>query len=311
MSIILGRSVQGFSHICSQKPCQDWYETIQINNPGATYDIIAVADGHGSLSCPYSGDGARLAARTFCKLMSEYCSAYDVEGLRRFINEKKLELSKKIVEIWEEKVIEFHTMEGREPSTGLDDRQNILRQYGTTLLGVLIAPTFVYSFRIGDGNMVYIDSEVTEELLEGDNILGGETWSMSSAEAWQKSHYAVRNFGKPVTQNHMYMLTTDGFANSYETDENFYLTCQAYYQIFLEGKSKDVNQNLNFWLDEISEKGSGDDVTAVFAFYENEEETIIEDECKNECYVDEAVKECEENSVETEAYNTERSRHTE
>ena len=285
MSIILGRSVQGFSHIRNKKPCQDWYEALRINNPGAAYDIIAVADGHGSLSCPYSGDGSRLAARTFCKLMREYCGAYDEEGLRRFINEKKLELSKKIVETWEEDVIKFHTREGREPSTGLDERQNILKQYGTTLLGILIAPSFVYSFRIGDGNMVYIDSDVTEELLEGDKILGVETWSMSSAKAWQKSHYEVRNFGESLKKNHMYMLTTDGFVNSYETDKDFYLTCQAYYQMFLEGKSKDIDQNLSFWLDEVSEKGCGDDITAVFAFYEaieKEGSVDVKEESKNE-----------------------------
>ena len=270
MGIILGRSVQGFSHIRAEKPCQDWHETIQIKTPAATYDIIAVADGHGSLSCPYSDDGSRLATRVFCDLLSQYSYAYDTaENLRLFLNEKKPELASKIVEMWSTKVQKFHTDKGREPPTGIDDRQTILRKYGTTLLGLLIAPTFVYAFQIGDGNIVYVDPDGTEPLLEGDETLGVETWSMSSKDAWKKSHSKVINFATPQNQSHMYMLSTDGFANSYSTDNDFYLTCQAYFNEFMEHRDREVAQNLTNWLNETSEKGCGDDITAVFAFYED------------------------------------------
>ena len=59
------------------------------------------------------------------------------------------------------------------------------------------------------------------------------------------------------------MLSTDGFANSYKNEAEFKKTCQDYYDMIKQHGPSAVDANLKAWLEETSELGCGDDISAM------------------------------------------------
>lgn len=73
----------------------------------------------------------------------------------------------------------------------------------------------------------------------------------------------------------MFLMSTDGFANSYKNDNEFIKTCNAYFDTVRQHGIKAVKENLKSWLSETSAMGSGDDITVMMAYYsagDNEKE---------------------------------------
>ena len=58
----------------------------------------------------------------------------------------------------------------------------------------------------------------------------------------------------------------DGLSNSYKNEEEFQKTCADYYALLGEHGAKAVSGQLKTWLQETSELGCGDDITALFAY---------------------------------------------
>lgn len=65
---IYGESVQGASHIRNGIVCQDSYKYVKISDD---VTVLAVADGHGSDSCPLSKSGSKIATNVFCSVMTD------------------------------------------------------------------------------------------------------------------------------------------------------------------------------------------------------------------------------------------------
>ena len=65
---VIGESVRGASHRRNALPCQDSKKKIE-NADGTV--IMAVADGHGSDSCPHSKSGSNIAVNVFCNLLCD------------------------------------------------------------------------------------------------------------------------------------------------------------------------------------------------------------------------------------------------
>ena len=87
---IYGESVQGASHIRNGVVCQDSYKKIEIS-----HDIllIAVADGHGSKSCPYSKTGSQIAVNVFCRVMQDLIDNFkeNPEILLTYLTEREIQ----------------------------------------------------------------------------------------------------------------------------------------------------------------------------------------------------------------------------
>ena len=177
MQRILGESVQGYTHIQRNLECQDRKLSRELEDGSL---VLSVADGHGSRSCPYSGTGAELAVNTFCKLIDEIHSDFqnagdifdfqnaedlsgfqNAEDLSGFLNHQgSLKFAQTVERAWKEAVQTIHREAGLPmpmTQTGEEDLNALYRLYGTTLLGLLIAPTFVFAFQIGDGDITYVD----------------------------------------------------------------------------------------------------------------------------------------------------------
>ena len=149
---------------------------------------------------------------------------------------------------------------------GNTDWKKVYSLYGTTLLGMLITDTFVFSFQIGDGDINYITGDEISPLVEPEKFLGTETHSLSKLDAWRKAVASVRRKNAADDVPYLYMLSTDGFSNSFVSEEEFHKTCREYYKMIGEHGYEAVKDNLEKWLKETSELGCGDDVTVVMAY---------------------------------------------
>lgn len=268
MQRILGESIQGYTHIQRNLECQDRKLSRELGDGSL---VLSVADGHGSRSCPYSGTGAELAVNTFCKLIEELHSHFqNPEDLFDYLNRQgSLKFAQTVERAWKENVQAYHLEAGLPmpmTQTGGEDLNALYRLYGTTLLGLLIAPTFVFAFQIGDGDITYADDGGVQPVVVADKLLGVESHSLCSREAWKK---AVSTVHFPPWEQHLpcaFLLSTDGLSNSYADDEAFGQTCAQYFEALKTYGPDTVEENLPEWLSETSRLGCGDDTTLLMAY---------------------------------------------
>jgi hypothetical protein len=258
---IIGASVQGASHRRVGKECQDSHKYYVADG----VMILAAADGHGSESCPYSKTGSVIAVNLFCKIMGEYCVKYadDMERLLTYFNrDGDTKVAQSIDAAWKQRVAKAHSAAKRERTP------DIYAQYGTTLIGLLITPIFRFAFQLGDGDIAFIDAAGVSPLLDTEKILGVETHSLSKPEAWKKAVTAVHRLAGGAQKPYAYILTTDGFANSYPGEEAYGEAVRGYFDAACEHGAGAVKENLKNWLTQTSEQGCGDDITLLMAYTE-------------------------------------------
>ncbi len=285
--IVFGSSVQGASHIRSGTECQDSYKKL-ICDDGTI--IMAVADGHGSKSCPYSKTGSGIAVNVFCKIMEEYVTNFGgvPEMLLTYLNrEGDTKVAQAIDAEWKKRVYKNHRDNKREiplDENGEKILQKIYAQYGTTLLGLMLTNEFLFAFQIGDGDIIFASTDGFEPVITGDKILGVETHSLSKIDSWKKVITAVRRFDSHQQLPSMFLLSSDGFANSYRNEEEFAKTCVDYFEMINQYGPKAVSENLKSWLSETSEMGCGDDITVLIAYYsiDGSEKQKAEDEVESQ-----------------------------
>lgn len=269
MRSVFGASIQGASHIRNGRECQDSLKKV-IKDSGAV--ILSVADGHGSDSCPYSKTGSFAAVNVFCKIMGDYLDTYadQQEMLFTFLKrEGDTKIAQEIDAEWKRRILRLHTRCKREMP--LDENRNkdkgaVYKLYGSTLLGLVMTEDFLFAFQLGDGDIVKVSENGVYPVIEADKILGTETHSLSKSESWKKAITRIRRREENEQLPAMYMLSSDGLSNSYKNDEAFQKTCMDYYALLKEHGVKAVSARLKTWLQETSEMGSGDDITALFAY---------------------------------------------
>ena len=106
---VIGKSVQGASHIVHNTECQDSYRQVQFDDGCA---IVAVADGHGSSSCPFSKSGSTIAVNTFIHIISELHDLYadKLDALSTYLNrEGEVKIAQTIDLEWKKRVLKAHS----------------------------------------------------------------------------------------------------------------------------------------------------------------------------------------------------------
>lgn len=269
--LIYGKSVKGASHTRSGMPCQDSFRIEEIS---PDLSIVAVADGHGSDKSPKSKNGSMIAVNVFCSVMNNYIQNYSeaLDDLVTYLNrDGALRFAQEICEEWQRRVRESYNKSKEEKpldEEGAVKWKEVYRLYGTTLLGLLITKTFIFAFQIGDGDIVLVDKETISPVLETEKILGTETHSLSKTDAWRSAVSVIRRKNEETGTPYLYMLSTDGFVNSYVSEEDHQKTCRDYYDMIAEHGFEAVCGNLGKWLEETSALGCGDDITLVLAYIE-------------------------------------------
>ncbi len=271
---VFGESVQGASHIRSGKECQDSLKKVEKDENTV---ILAVADGHGSDSCPYSKTGSYVAVNVFCKILGDYLATYEgqPELLLTFLNrEGDTKVAQAIDAEWKRRILKIHANCKREVVLDADlnkDKGAIYKMYGSTLLGLVITKDFLFAFQLGDGDIVKVSEAGVQNVIEAERILGTETYSLSKDQSWKNAITFVKKEDEVEGRSVMYMLSSDGLANSFKNDDEFKKTCNDYYTLLNEHGAKAVSDHLKTWLAETSELGCGDDITALFVYYNQQE----------------------------------------
>ncbi|MGN0608545.1 MAG: protein phosphatase 2C domain-containing protein [Oscillospiraceae bacterium] len=283
--IIIGNAVRGASHIKHNIERQDSFLIIDgVHKHGRTNQfysqlsddvkIIAVADGHGSSSCPYSKTGSQTAVNVFCDTMAEFAAKYrdNMQDLFITLNREgeTARLSRNIVGEWEKRILRFHGMEKRFVPLNADnsiDADAIWKQYGTTLLGMMITNDFIFVLQLGDGDITYVDENKVSQVIDSDKILGVETHSISKPSSWRKIHTRVISLENVNDKPFMYILSTDGWQNSHASEADFHKTCKDYFNMIQQYGTEKIDQNIPVWLSETSEQGCGDDITVICAYF--------------------------------------------
>ena len=265
--------VKGATHVRNQTPCQDNKRNVELSDKIA---IIAGADGHGCSKCPRSDRGSMIAVNSFYEVMKNYLKVYgdDETGLSNLITflnrEGDMRFAQDVCEEWQARVKQSfykNKVDGMTDEDGSIKWSSVFSLYGTTLLGMLVTDSFVFSFQIGDGDISVVSKDEVAPLVEPEKFLGTETHSLSKPDAWRKAVASVRRREIESEEPYMYILSTDGFANSYTSNEEYQKTCKDYLQMIQEHGAETVQANLKNWLTETSELGCGDDITVVMVYF--------------------------------------------
>jgi hypothetical protein len=142
---------------------------------------------------------------------------------------------------------------------------NYFLAYGATVLAVLVTEFFIVYIQLGDGDILEVDSKgnTTRPLERDPNLIANETTSLCMNKAWNEFQVHIKPYpqGTPKEIPALILVSTDGYSNSFSTDEGFFKIGQDYRQMFKSNLTEEVRQKLEGFLQETSEKGSGDDIT--------------------------------------------------
>jgi len=204
--------------------------------------------------------------------MAGYLESYsdNPEMVLTFLNrEGDTKVAQAVDTEWKKRVLKKHTDHKRNVSDDENsekDKVKIYSLYGTTLVGLVIFKTFIFAFQLGDGDIVYVDNNGVSPVIQNEKILGVETHSLSSINSWEKAMSTVRRMESGKRPPYVFMLSTDGFSNSYKNGNEFEKTCLEYFQMLNEHGADAVKSCLKNWLSETSEMGCGDDITLLIAY---------------------------------------------
>lgn len=270
---IIADSVTGNSHLRRNLPNQDNGGSNLKSTPDPL--IGAVSDGHGGREYFRSDRGSAFAIQVAITVLSHYYLQDPA-----FYSHNHEIICKTIVEEWKQVVLqdilknpydfnEQEIIENRKGKRGLyhpeEEQYCKIRPYGATLLATIITDKTITYFQLGDGDILIHspDGSFIRPIVPDENHLGNETYSLCTIESY-------KNF--KVLQEHILpdfiMLSTDGYANSYQDDSGFISVARDLYSFIHQAETFDagvqvVQSNLHNWLTITSQKGSGDDITLI------------------------------------------------
>ncbi|HLI85481.1 MAG TPA: PP2C family serine/threonine-protein phosphatase [Bryobacteraceae bacterium] len=257
---VLGRSVRGASHLRSGLPNQDaigWRR----NADCAGGVLLAVADGHGSAKCFRSDHGSRFAIDTAMELMAAP-GGLDPEGLpQELVRRWRRSVAKHLAE----KPIAASTLKQLERKLGKDARRAVENDpalaYGSTLVAAMVSDRAVWYLQLGDGDILTVseDGKVGRPWERGEARIGDETASLATRDAAREVRMRVTSAWEALPA--LVLLATDGYANSFREDGGFLAVGADLLRMIHTQGIAPVDENLEGWLREASELGSGDDIT--------------------------------------------------
>lgn len=259
----VGAIVQGATHIKQDKPCQD---ALYIHGaleaaPAPPYALACVADGHGSERCLFSDEGAKTACAIAADILAVLLESADPAEM--LAAQKDIRLPKLLENRWKEAVTALHAQKTHNLADSEEIAPFSYELYGTTLLALAATESFIFAMQIGDGDIVAIDTGGNSRwLIPPCDHPGNETESLCLENAWQyvRTQLIPLNGENPLSATPMYLLSTDGYANSFTTSEGFLKVGTDIFTLWREKGRAYIEENLPHWLAQTSADGSGDDI---------------------------------------------------
>jgi hypothetical protein len=268
----IGQVVRGAIHVRQDKPCQDALHLKTASGSAGHYAIACVADGHGSDRCPHSDEGAQAAVLTASSLLASILDgpAPSGDAFSILSAHKDIWLPKQLETQWKSAVKTIH--EERERPL-INEEPFPYELYGTTLLALAATESFIFAMQIGDGDILMVDREaINREPTDVEaadyeprwvfppNFAAGEdTYSLCMEQAWQYVRTIILPWDSAQGPQ-MFLLSTDGYANSFTSTSGFLKAGADIYKLLRENGMSYVEENLANWLTQSSVDGSGDDI---------------------------------------------------
>jgi len=271
---VIGKSVRGASHVRAGLPNQDAVRWLPESGSGPPL-VLAVSDGHGSAKCFRSDVGSRLAVNTATRVVQEFLESLsepvNLSIVKRWAEDN---LPREIVRRWREAVADDVSAR---PLTGadldqLEAKENVGKRrqialkpvlaYGATILVVLVTESFILYLQLGDGDILNVAEagEVSRPPLPADErLFANETTSLCSRDAWRDFRYYFQVISGPPPA--LILVSTDGYANSFRDEASFVKVGRDLLEMIRSDGLDKVNEEMEAWLTEASQEGSGDDIT--------------------------------------------------
>ena len=267
--------VRGSAHVRSGLPNQDAAQCIVIPEQESMPAIAmaAVSDGHGGARHFRSQIGSSLAISTAMEVLQMFLLQHGADTGADSISADEIQnLERDLVERWLAAVssdLENHPLTAEElgeleKGDGADGRTAVetlpTLAYGATLLVAAATDHLILYLQLGDGEILCVDSagETTRPLPGDARLVGNQTTSLCQPDAWQEFRAAW--FAAPDLPA-LVLLSTDGYANSFRSDEDFLKIGGDYLEIIREQGISTLAEELPEILKEATQQGSGDDIT--------------------------------------------------
>jgi len=264
--------VRGSSHQRSGLPNQDAVQCTVTGTQGSVA-VAVVSDGHGSARHFRSQIGSSLAVSTVAATLQGFLrESVASNGPVPFVPEQVHELERKIVSGWlaavhsdleqnpfsEAELASLEKEEGAEGRASVESLPELA--YGATLLAAAATDTLLLYLQLGDGEILSVSANgtTTRPLPPDDRLIANQTTSLCQPEAWKDFRSSwVTNGALPS----LVLLSTDGYANSFRSDEDFLKIGQDYLEIIRQQGIASLAEELPSILTEATQQGSGDDIT--------------------------------------------------
>lgn len=258
---VIAHTEQGASHVRNNLPNQDAVQPFVLSG-GRPPVILTVADGHGSPKSFRSDIGSRFAVESASRLCSAFLQSIGSASPSAIKNSAEQQLPREIIATWKQKV-EQHFKENpfSQAESDVLSPQKYLMAYGATLLIAAISDTFLLYFQLGDGEILVVSDsgEVSRPIPKDESLIANETTSLCMDNPLPAFRFRFQYF--PEIPPAIVLLSTDGYPNSFRSDEGFFKVGTDLLEILRTDGGDTVERDLPEWLREASSGGSGDDVT--------------------------------------------------
>jgi serine/threonine protein phosphatase PrpC len=256
----IGCSVRGASHRRSDAPNQDaiaWVPPSRALSPL----ILAIADGHGARASFRSSIGSALAVQVATRLLAEFLDPPAGQEPEQLMAEAIRRIPRELPARWRQSVEDHAAAHPLQPGESAAAAGPLL-WYGSTILAAAVTDDFLLLLQLGDGDILIVseDGDVRRPWPPDQRLLGGETHSLCGPDASGHVRIDVRPLAPD--SHPLVLLCTDGYANSFRDDAGFLRTGRDILEIIRQDGIGRVESELETWLEEASELGSGDDITA-------------------------------------------------
>ncbi len=267
--------VRGSAHVRSGLPNQDAAQCIATAGDASTpaIAIAAVSDGHGGVRHFRSQIGSSLAVSTAVDVLQTFLMQHAADTGADSIGADEIQnLERDLVDRWlaavsadlenhpltNEELGELEEGDGAESRTAVETLPTLA--YGATLLVAAATDSLVLYLQLGDGEILSVDSAgaTLRPLPEDARLVGNQTTSLCQPDAWQEFRAAW--FSAPDLPT-LVLLSTDGYVNSFRSDEDFLKIGTDYLEIIREQGIAALADELPEILKEATQQGSGDDIT--------------------------------------------------
>jgi len=254
--IALGKSIAGANHKKKGLEGSNQDALGCLPKPGEPF-IIAIADGHGGDLHFRSKIGSEIAVTQTIQVLQALLKRVkdSPHAALLAVENATVCLSQDIVESWCNSVDE----DIRNCAPENSDWTRVT--YGTTVLAVAITNEFVLYLQLGDGDILTVaqNGSVTRPIERNKDLIANATTSLCLDDA--ALQMKMRVILSKIEQPALILLSTDGYSNSFRTDDDFLKAGSDYLEILQEQGPDYVQDSLDEWLEQTSKEGSGDDIT--------------------------------------------------